>query len=63
MSKFAEEGRLDGNIICSIMQEEKPNRAEQFKMPRERISKYSAPRTPAEFRVDEVFWFTRNSVT
>jgi ParB family chromosome partitioning protein len=48
MRKFAEEGRLDGNVICSIMQEEKPNQAEQFKMPRERISKYFAPGTPAE---------------
>jgi ParB family chromosome partitioning protein len=48
MRKFAEEGRLDGNVLCSIMQEEKPNQAEQFKMPRERISKYFAPGTPAE---------------
>jgi ParB family chromosome partitioning protein len=48
MRKFAEEGRLDGNVLCSIMQEEKPNQAEQFKMPRERISKYFAPGTPVE---------------
>ena len=30
------------------MQEEKPNQREQFKMPKERISKYFAPGTPAQ---------------
>jgi ParB family chromosome partitioning protein len=48
MRKFSEEGRLDGNVIHSIMQEEKPNQAEQFKMPRERINKYFAPGTPVQ---------------
>jgi ParB family chromosome partitioning protein len=48
MRKFAEEGRLDENVIHSIMQEEKPNQVEQFKMPREKISKFFAPGTPAE---------------
>jgi ParB family chromosome partitioning protein len=47
MRKFAEEGRLSEDVMLSIMQEEKPNQAEQFKMPRERISKYFAPGTPA----------------
>ena len=48
MRKFAEEGRLSEDVILSIMQEEKPNQVEQFKMLRERISKYFAPGTPAE---------------
>ena len=30
------------------MQEEKPNQREQFKMSKERISKYFAPGTPAQ---------------
>jgi ParB family chromosome partitioning protein len=30
------------------MQEEKPNQAEQFKMPRERISKFFPAGTPAQ---------------
>ena len=30
------------------MKEEKPNQKEQFKMPKERISKYFAPGTPAQ---------------
>jgi ParB family chromosome partitioning protein len=48
MRKFAEEGRLNEDVILSIMQEEKPNQAEQFKMLRERINKYFAPGTPAQ---------------
>jgi len=48
MRKFSEEGRLSEDVIHSIMQEEKPNQVEQFKMPRERISKFFAPGTPAE---------------
>jgi ParB family chromosome partitioning protein len=48
MRKFAEEGRLNGDVILSIMQEEKPNQVEQFKIPRERISKYFPAGTPAQ---------------
>ena len=48
LRKFSNEGRLDENVVHSIMQEEKPNQVEQFKMPRERINKYFAPGTPAE---------------
>lgn len=46
--KFSEEGRLDKNVIFSILSEEKGNQKEQFKMPRERISKYFSPGTPAK---------------
>jgi len=45
ISATAEEGRLDENVIHSILQEEKPNQVEQFKIPRERISKFFAPGT------------------
>ena len=39
MRKFAEQGQLTAEVISSIMQEEKPNQKEQFRMPREKISK------------------------
>lgn len=48
MRKFSEEGRLNMDVIFSIMQEEKPNQKEQFKIPRERISKFFVPGTPAQ---------------
>ena len=48
MRRFSEERKLNPEVILSIMQEEKPNQVEQFKMPRARISKYFAPGTPAQ---------------
>ena len=48
MRKFSEEGRLNMDVIFSIMQEEKPNQKEQFKIPKDRISKYFPPGTPAQ---------------
>ena len=48
MRQFSQEGRLDANVLLSIMQEEKPNQKEQFKIPKERISKFFAPGTPAQ---------------
>ena len=48
MRKFSEEGRLSEDVIHSIMQEEKPNQVEQFKMPRDKISKFFPVGTPAE---------------
>ena len=47
MKEFNKDGKLTDEVILSIMQEEKPNQKEQFKMPKERISKYFAPGTPA----------------
>jgi len=47
MRKFAHEGRLNEDVALSIMQEEKPNQAEQFKMPREKLRKYFPSGTPA----------------
>ena len=48
MKEFSRDGKLTEEVILSIMQEEKPNQREQFKMPKERISKYCAPGTPAQ---------------
>ena len=48
MKEFSRDGKLTEEVILSIMQEEKPNQREQFKMPKERISKFFAPGTPAQ---------------
>ena len=48
MKEFSRDGKLTVEVILSIMQEEKPNQREQFKMPKERISKYFAPGTSAQ---------------
>lgn len=48
MRKFSEEGRLGEDVIHSIMQEEKPNQVEQFKIPRDKISKFFPVGTPAQ---------------
>ena len=54
LRKFCEEGKLSEDVILSIMQEEKPNQKEQFRMPRERISKYFSPGTPAKTIEDTI---------
>lgn len=48
MRKFSQEGKLNPDVILSIMQEEKPNQKEQIKIPKERISRYFAPGTPSQ---------------
>ena len=48
LKEFSRDGKLSTEVILSIMQEEKPNQREQFKMSKERISKYFAPGTPAQ---------------
>lgn len=48
LKQFSQDGKLTDEVLLSIMQEEKPNQKEQFKMPKERISKYFAPGTPAQ---------------
>ena len=54
MRQFSQEGRWDANVLLSIMQEEKPNQVEQFKMPKERISKFFSPGTPAKKMEDTI---------
>lgn len=48
MRQFFEKGTLNREVILSIMMEEKPNQAEQFKMPRKRIEKYFPKGTPSK---------------
>ncbi len=48
MKEFSKDGKLTDEVILSIMQEEKPNQKEQFKMPKERIAKYFPAGTPAQ---------------
>ena len=54
MRKFSEEGKLNEDVIFSIMQEEKPNQKEQVRIPRDRISKYYSPGTPAKTIEDTI---------
>jgi len=54
MKEFSKDGKLTDEVILSIMQEEKPNQKEQFKMPKERISKYFSPGTPAKQMEDTI---------
>ena len=48
MRDFSEKGKLNADVILSIMQEEKPNQVEQFKIPRNRIDKFFPAGTPAQ---------------
>ena len=48
MRGFSEKGKLNADVILSIMQEEKPNQVEQFKIPRNRIDKFFPAGTPAQ---------------
>ena len=48
MRQFSKEGKLTEEVISSIMQEEKPNQKEQFRMPKDRINRFFAPGTPAQ---------------
>lgn len=54
LRKFSEEGRLNEDVILSILSEEKGNQKEQFRMPKERISKYFSPGTPAKQMEDTI---------
>ena len=54
MRQFSEEGRLNEDVILSILSEEKGNQKEQFRMPKERISKYFSPGTPAKQMEDTI---------
>jgi len=53
MRKFSEEGRLNADVILSIMLEEKANQADNFKIPREKIDRFFAPGTPAD-KIEEI---------
>ena len=48
MRQFSEQGRLNEDVIFSILSEEKGNQKESFRMPKERISKFFPPGTSAK---------------
>ena len=50
----SEKGELTANLILSIMEQEKPNQVEQFKIPKARIAKFFAPGTPAQTMEDTI---------
>ena len=54
MRRFSQEGNLTAEVILSIMEEEKPNQKEQFKIPRERIAKFFPEGTPKEKMEDTI---------
>ena len=54
MREISEQGKLNPDVILSIMQEEKPNQVEQFKMPKARIAKFFPAGTPAQKMEDTI---------
>lgn len=48
LRRFSKEGRLSPDVCLSIMCEEKPNQAEQFRIPSERISRFFKPNATKE---------------
>ena len=54
MRQFSQNGKLDANVLLPIMQEEKPNQVEQFKIAKDRISKFFSPGTPAKKMEDTI---------
>ena len=54
MRSISEQGKLNPDVILSIMQEEKPNQVEQFKMPKARIAKFFPAGTPAQKMEDTI---------
>ena len=53
IKKFSQEGRLNDDVILSILSEEKPNQREVYKLPKERIDKYFPKGTPSE-KIEEI---------
>lgn len=53
IKKFSQEGRLNGDVILSILSEEKPNQREVYRLPKERIDKYFPKGMPSE-KVEEI---------
>ena len=54
LKSFSKEGKLQAAVIASILQEEKPNQVEQFKIPQNRISKYFPKGTPKKKMEDTI---------
>lgn len=45
LKNFSKDRKLNEDVILSILQEEKPNQVEKFKIPKEKISKFFKPGT------------------
>ena len=54
MKAFSRDGKLTDAVILSIMEEEKPNQREQFRLPRDRINRFFKPGTPAQTIEDTI---------
>lgn len=54
MRKFFSEGKLNADVIASIMQEEKPNQREKIIIPNKAVEKYIPKSVPLEKRQDYV---------
>lgn len=54
MKSFSREGKLSEAVIRSIMEEEKPNQREQFRLPRDRINRFFKPGTPVQTIEDTI---------
>lgn len=48
LKKFSQDGKLTPEVISSIMMEEKPNQVENFKIPKDKISRFFKPGTSKE---------------
>ena len=48
MKRFSKEGSLTPALIRSIMEEEKPNQAEQVRIPKKRIARFFGPKATAD---------------
>lgn len=55
IKKFSQEGRLNDDVIISILSEEKPNQKEVYKLPKERLDKYFPKGTPPE-KIEEIIF-------
>ena len=53
IKKFSQEGRLNGDVILSILSEEQPNPRDVYRLPKERIDKYFPKGTPSE-KIEEI---------
>ena len=53
IKKFSQEGRLNDDVILSILSEEKPNQREVYRLPKDGIDKYFPKGTPSE-KIEEI---------
>ena len=55
IKKFSQEGRLNDDVMLSILSEEKPNQKEIYKLPKERLEKYFPKGTTPEKIEETIF--------